>query len=569
MPTIPQYQGGSVVDALSAPQQSGLSGWMFQGQDLAGMASQALDNAANFFEDQQKIKDADAVNRAEIEFATSEQDFRAQLQERAGVNAYGVTKDTEKWVQDKYKATMSVLENDRQRKAFEARFAERALRLRGDAMNHESRQTKEAYAESRTAQVNLAISDAAADPTKVAESKLRIDTVLRDVAGIRGWTDEQYQSERMKFTSALHEQVIQTLNRQNPASAKAYFEENKGEIDGTKHNTIMKVYEASDRLTRVQDFADKVSGMTIEQQMAEARKTFSGEDEKDAILEIKTRYNDKQALIKEDNDKKFNDAWTIAIDQGRGIKGIDPQVWATMDPKDKVSIQRELEHRSDRAYTLSQRNAGERSTKTDNNVWGGLYQLSVNNPQEFVGLDLRRYMPWLSSSDFQELTKRQATVKDGLSKPEKIKRMSTIDNQIMETANAAGLFATSKTKDFRAEFIKKANNAILTEARAKGKDADQLTDEETQKVLDRMLIKGEVDGSGWISDDKKFAFQLKPEEQANFIPEDPAAYYANITLADVPADFADEVRAEARKRNKTPTPQMIVDKYKQYKLKDK
>jgi hypothetical protein len=298
---------------------------------------------------------------------------------------------------------------------------------------------------------------------------------------------------------------------------------------------------------------------------------MSGEQETHAIAELKARHAEETVIKKENDDKNFNDAWTIAIDGKKGRKGVPESLWLSLDPADRDKINNEIEHQADRAYTLNERarvardrQAQEKARKTNQGTWYDLWSQSNNDPQAFVNRDLRKDKEMLSDSDFQELSKRQTTVKDSLGKPDKLQRVSTLGEQVERAVTFAGvgLGKSEDDKIKKASAIRAVEKALVSSATAKGKNVTELTDEEVEKVTDKLLINGEVDGSGFFSDTNKFAFELTPEEKGSFIPDDPSKYYKDLTYADVPASEVSAIKAELRKRNRVATPQEILRVYK-------
>lgn len=338
MPKLPTYDGSQVETAAlpgfrqSSVASAGLFNAGNEGLDQMGRGMQALgQEMVQQQVEQQKLRDMDMVNRAELAFAQQEQDYLSELSKRQGMNAWGATKDTESWAKDRFKEHSGMLENDTQRRAFEARFAERAIRVRGIAMDHENKQQKASYLESRTAQVGQAISDAAADPGKLAESKARIDGVLGDLGKFHGWDAETAKAKRLETTTQLHTQVIQALGMKSPEAAMAYFKEHKDEIDGTRHAELGKALEANERDSKLQTYVDETMGLglTEAQAIEKARKDHSGKDEDEAVARVKERYGEKDAAKKAADDEVLNPIRTTlgdAIQKGRIIPKAEQDV---------------------------------------------------------------------------------------------------------------------------------------------------------------------------------------------------------------------------------------------------
>lgn len=313
MARVPTYEGGGVVNAIDIPRQQGLPAGAFGigSPDIAGMASKALDAAAGFFEERDKVRDADMVNRAEVAFAQAEQDYRANVSEnRIGIDAHGVTKDTEKWVQDQYKSTIDTLENDRQRKAFELRFADRALKLRGDMISHEQKEGKSSYIESKNAQFGMNISDAIKDPSKIDEVRAKNEGIVRDIATLQHLDPDSTNKLLMDKQTMLHSEMIKSLAVNNPEGAKAYFEKYKGEISGDKYDELKKTWEQQDQIIQEQRGAADIAKMNLpfDQQLALARSGKYGEGKvQDGIINRLHVMESERDAIERDHEKKIKD----------------------------------------------------------------------------------------------------------------------------------------------------------------------------------------------------------------------------------------------------------------------
>ena len=276
----------------------------------------------------------------------------------------------------------------------------------------------------------------------------------------------------------------------------------------------------------------------MEQALKLARENFDGEDEKQAVVEIKQRYTEIEAIKKDNENQAFAKAYDLAVDKKGGRRAIPASLWNQLDPQSKESINSKL-------------TGG--AAKTNQGVWYSIYQQSINDPQEFLKRDLRKDAPNLSDSDFQELSRLQGAVKKDIDKPDKLKRVFTVGQQVNQTIDSIGIPATSNnkdTRDRRAAATRAVSDALTREAAAMGKEVDQLSEEEVQKVTDKVLIKGRVDVD-WGFDKEKYAFELKPDEKARFA----------IDIADVPADFIAESKAYAAKSKRKITDEDIAIAY--------
>lgn len=165
-----------------------------------------------------------------------------------------------------------------------------------------------------------------------------------------------------------------------------------------------------------------------------------------------------------------------------------------MDGRDAVSLRKIM--RADAEARL----AGT-EVKTDPNVYYALSIAAATDP-DFKNEDLRRFGDKLSPGDFRRFVDLQARV----SKPEEQGHIVTINTQKTQTARAAGL-----KPDQAAQFYIEADKAL-------GADAKSMTYEQRQKVLDRLVLPGEVKGGLYDPDMRLFEAQ-RAGRADTFIPE--------------------------------------------------
>lgn len=506
MPRLPTYDGPSVQSGqLDGPRQSsvvspallnaGNEGLANIGQGLQRFGSELAQREV----EKQKVRDMDMVNRAELAYASQEQDFLASLNKRQGINAWGATKDTEAWAKERFAEHSKLLENDTQRKAFEARFGERAMRVRGIAIEWEEKQNKASYLDSRQAQLGQAISEAAADLKQVPQSRAKIDAVIGDLATAQGWDADTIKAERKKFTTSLHEQVIQGLD---PSAAPAYFEQHKDEIDGTKWDSIRKGYQAEERVKTTQTQGDFYEGklrdgsMSLQQALDEIGQKFEGEQEKELKLELKQRVADSDAAREKGQRAAADQAWKI-FESTRRLSAIPPKLREQMDGKDYLALESE-------ARRLAESGTKEpKLPPTDWDVYSALRQKAINGQLEIS--EIRTFFPKLGKAEREGLIDL-ASKKD---KPEVLHEVSTLDSQLSAQVERSGI-GNDQNEQFKAA----VRNEI--DARFKGKPT---TAAERQKVIDEMIIEqripGAVFGDSWPS--KKPTWQLTPEDKSKIM----------------------------------------------------
>ena len=553
MAKIPVYETGQtrISDLPNVRQTSVASPELFVGISGARSLAEAGEGATKigvagmrYASDLQEKEDLAVIKKSESEFLTDISNFELAGKQKLGLNAATLPSLSDDYYEEAVKKHSETL-NDRQKAIFGNIAARHAPSFKNSMYAHSADQINKAQEASFKSSLEAYQSRAAANPAAAPELNKELDRTLQAWGQIKGLDKATLDRAKIEEKTKLHMAVLGTLEQSGDIDAmKGYFYSNIKEIDGVKQTEIKKAIETSDRSRMVQSFADDVvdkQNLGLEGSLKAAREKFDGEDEKHAVTEIKQRYAEKQAIQQEQENKDYDYAWQVAVEQKKGIKGISPSVWARMPAKDKRSI-------------LSELSGG--SKATNQSVWYDLYTQSMNDPKAFIGQDLRKFKDSLSDSDFQELTKRQIAVKSDIDKPDKLKRVYTVGQQVTQIIDSIGIPATSnnkETRDRRALATRAVSDALTREAAAKGKEVDQLTDVEVQGVADRVLIKGSVSREWWPDKDK-YAFELKPEEKAKF----------RIDFDQVPADFVAEARAFASKKGKKISDEDIAIKYREW-----
>lgn len=521
----------------------------------------------------QERENADMIFRAETALKDDYLKYEQGLRERRGQQAWGATRDTEAWFEEQAKKHKEGLGNDAQRYLFGKSFTRLRQSATASAAQWESEQRRVSLAESANASIVGSINLAAANavdwysrpaapvqpeggkPTTTVgpdgvpevsvpavEVEARRDPILgikRDIinrvqvlSNLNGWSPERKEFEEAKHLTNLHKQVLQRLADRDPSTAREYFEANKAEINGSEYDNIDKVLKISETRGTAQAWVDRLDPAQEERFALEAaRIEFADKPEvRDAVVaEVKMRFNEKRQLREAAQKDAADQAWSIYSQTG-STKTIPASLIASMDGRDAETLRQHAENKA----------AGV-SVKTNPETYYDLRTLASQDPESFRRVDLRKFINVLSPSDFQEMVKLQT------GKPDEQQDAATLTQQLSNTHDLMKWGGNDKAK--KGAFDKYVTDAINAEQRQRGK---KLNYEERQAIIDKALIQGEVDGSGWLSDSMRY-YEATPEQRANFTP-------------DINKDERKQVidRFKALK-GYAPSEQEIIDTYKKWK----
>lgn len=556
MPTVPVYNSFQVQErpVSGVRQESNLSTATLSGgadnlariADAGGRVSQAVVGAQLAIQDRQNV---DMLFRAETALQADYTEYKASAAERRGQNAWGITKDTGAWFDKVIEKHVGNLENDAQK----ALFKQQATKLRTQGVDHfsgyEVGQRRASLEEAAQASIVGSINNAAAVAAEAARgapgeagfvqafdvSGQKADIIKRVAvqAQVNGWGAELRAAKEGEALTNFHKQVLQARVDKDPTGAKAYFEANKGEINGADHDTLGKALAIGGLKETAQTFADQVEANKLGELDAIklARAKFSGDEEAATVAEIKTRFGE-QSQARERSQKDASDAaWKTFSQTGR-LGSIPAATLAAMDGKD-------IEALRNHARVLSEG----RAVKTDPGTYLDLRDMMRDNPQGFAKLDLRRYIGKLSTGELHEFAKLQGNT-------EKLKDAATLDGQLSNIHDQLGWSASDREKKGKLDIA--VANAVNEEQKQRGKTLDYT---ERQKIIDRLVIEGEVlTGSLYKPDPNKSYYEVAgTPDAAKFAPKIPDADRSAI------------VERYKKKRERPPTEDEIVQTYKIWK----
>ena len=557
VPALPTYDGPQVKEqALQGGIQD--SGAMTASSRQLGALGRSVMQAS-------EVVDAYDLRNAQDEAFKLETQIKAdwlqtdmQLRQKyRGSNVDGYQEEVDKWWNEapgKYATGVS----DRAKNIANRSLANAKLTAGAGALRYYEGEKEKSLAENFQAAKlmdrQLAITDGSEAAVVAAAQNIARRNV--EFGASRGWSTEQTQAENLRDMTALHTEFLGSIADKNPQAAKAYFDKYKDQIDSSRHQRISTLIDGEIENHTAAATARELVALPVE----EAVKRIT--EIKDPELQRKTELSWKQLhglqlAARVEQEKAFSDkAWQLVASGQRVPEG----VLSGMDGRERAQIQdylmKQAEHRVDRAYTLQRRSqiianakdggggggGGRRggAPKTDRDVHAGLWKTMVDDPDTFKTLPLEAYRYQLSTADFEQLmTKQQAMRKPGKSKED---GEAEINRQIK------GLAAQAKLKGpDEAVFHSQADAAFSEYEAAHGKKPGR---EERQKILDRMLIEGEVSsGSWWKPDADKKYYQLKPQERQAFVE-------GTISAAD-----RKEIEGVLRSMGKPITPDNVLDVY--------
>lgn len=437
---VPKVTGPSVEErALTGGfQRSSASA-----ETLGGGAARQLADAGRALIDVgvqlQERDDADTLMRVESDLKQRYLEWESEAKQRVGENARGVTAEARKWWDENTRKARNELKNPRQSAMLDRVVAPLATQSVGVLSNFEQVQRRHSLAEAAQASVVGSINLAAAnptDPTVLQTSKSDILKRHAVLAQLNGWAPEMATAKRAEYLTNFHKQVIQGLVRADPVNAQAYFEANKGEIEGSQHAEV-GAFAARATATRIGDAtAEEIwatagpkndrDPVTLDTMEAALRKRLGANDE--AVKAGIAGLRERAAAFKDsrrERDDQLEAQVNAAILNGAGSRQIRSMpAFLSLSPESARKIADFLDNRAVRQEQIaaareSRADAAESREERRKNRDTFAAYLTYSNPDTLAGMTEAQVLNLLPSLG-NEHTKQLMQKKRELAKPEKL-----------------------------------------------------------------------------------------------------------------------------------------------------
>lgn len=504
MPTVPSYSNPQVrPGALPGVRQSSnmsaaLAGGIAADQlDQAGRGLMAVGQAVQRRQDAEQekadqVRVSDAMNKAvgaKLKLTYDKEIGFDGLRGESALNRPdGKPLDQEYGEMfDKHvSAIADSLGNDNQRQQFRMQADQMAVQFRGGLQAHVAKEYGD-YQLSvqdgtvKTAQDQMGL--AWDDPVAVKQSKGAIEAAMYETGRLKGWSPQQVQAATTDQLSRGHVSVLAAAADAGKLDyAREYLKANKDQMTPEARLAATKVLEAGDFEARTQGAAESLYGSSkgdVAGALAAAREKYKGKEEDAIVTRIKGLDSERVALRERAQADAADQAWK-AYSQG-GLRAVPPSVMAAMDGKQLEALRRTAKVDANAA---SER----KEVKTDPNVYYALSAAAASDPN-FKSQDLRPFFDKLGPADRKHFIDLQGKA----TKPDGVDEVVGVGEQKTAMVKSLGL------KDEQAgTFHQVADKALFAAQQNKGKKLDQ---DERQKVLDRLVLQGEVIKGSWFSAD--------------------------------------------------------------------
>lgn len=356
-----------------------------------------------------------------------------------------------------------------------------------------------------------------ADPAKVMAEIGNQVSAITEFATRNGkgpdWVKNQVESARSK----THVQVIErALSEGNDKYASAYYEEVKSDIkDDAASTQAAKLVQAGKYQGESQRIVDSLTKDLGGNRSAWQEEITKITDPKlrDAVQIRADQYLARiDAIQREDRESAMGYA-TQLVDHGGNFESIPVGI------RDKLTVSQ--------LSALRQYSKFKAKGETPETDWGLYYSLrgmasNESTMGKFANVDLMQHRGRLGDTEFKELVSIQTSIRKSDGKfADKIDGYRQAGQIVNDSLNAVGIDPTPKdgSDDAKsvARFRKLVDDQIIEFQRLNGRKPNTT---EIQSAVDNLLAKGKVPGSGFIWNDSKRVFELKPGENLTVKVED-------------------------------------------------
>lgn len=578
MPSVPQYDQLQVqARALPGARQESVAS-----SELFGIAAreqirtgEALQRAggglAELAGKMQDRQNADMLFQRESVLKDELIQFDTEQRSKKGAAALadgGITKQANDWFVERVSKHSASLENDVQKKLFAQTADKLRLQTVDSFSKHQANEARTSVTESTNATIKSSIDRAAAnssDWTVMESERAEIDkrlAVLAQLNGYDGNTPEQKairDGKRGEMLTTMHKQVLQSLVKENPKGALAYFEKYKDDIDGSQRAEIGEFAKkatstsvgdgTADAIWQADKPKSRTDPVTLDTMETKLRETLKGNDDaiKVGIAGLRERASAYRDQRKEESislEAGVNSLIMKGMSTSQILRSPEYLKLSSQAPEEARKIDTFLENkdymrgaRADQAEARKERRL-HRDTLTKT--------LQLSDPDALVGLkreEVVNLLPVLGTESTQALLNRW----DSLTKNESKLREARIDKQDFDAlALQSGLRPNESgkseaEKNSLVQLQSAVENRIASDQASKKRD---LTRDE-KKVIMQQELDNSVMVDRFFTDKKVSAAMLTPREQeVSYVEIGPAKQ--RVDLVAIPHKFRSDAMAKRK-----------------------
>lgn len=531
MPQVPFSTGPQLRDAPAQPAFQATPDVAQGARALAAgtnQLGQALDQVVQRQDQDVAWRTQAQINEAWVKF---DADSRQNSQ---GQNAAGYADKVQQWWKDT-SANFGKDLNPSARALVSKNLTIAQGQAYGSALQFENRELERSRGEALEGAISAEVGrGSAGGPNAAAASAGIITEMVQKYGATTGKPPEWIAQQTLRSTTALHANVISNLMQTDPTAAKQYFEANKGQIDGARHdeigariNQVSASTEGDTTAGRIwSEIGPKTDLQPVELDKLEqaARDAYPNDPaRRDAALQgLRARAQAFEHAERQRASANTNAVFGM-LDQGRSLAQLraTPE-WNALPEKDqrqiKLSIESEqatLESRAaareQRAYTAEQRR--QHNLMLQN---GDAY-LRASDPEVLIR-STRDEVIATRAIFGQEGAQHLLNKWESLQKPGALSDAKIDSDQFNVYAQQLGLNPNKKLDDKEKDLLITVKNRVETVlSQAQVQKGRALTREEKDKLIQTEMARTVTVAGSWWGSDTVPLLKITPEQSKRIV----------------------------------------------------
>lgn len=527
MPTVPTYRAGRVGEAAvpnvrvnpnAAPIEAFGGG---QGLENVNRAANNLqDQLLEFKRNADQVAVTEADDKATRLRNTMFYDPKTGAMTKKGKDSFGLM-DT---YGSEYNKQLDDIENSLSNDAQKAMFRRKATQQKSDfdmlLQKHVLAESQAFDEQTSKSRVASAQNDAVLnyqDPSLVAQSISTQQETIMEAARRNGVAPETAALMVKDSVSKTHSAIIdRMLGNGDDLDASAYYKNNKDQFMGDDIARVEKNLEEGSLRGESMRRSDAImaKGMAMPQALEEARKIEDPKVRDATVSRLKDEYQMKR-LAKEQAQSDVFDTAANIMERNRGQLNeaglpVPATMWGQLDLQGRNAI-------DSRAKQL-------REGKNATTDWEEYYNLksmasSSATRDEFLKINLMIYRPKMADAEFKQLVDLQTSLRKGDEK--QLNGYRTTNQIVSQTLRSIGVNPNPKPGSNDAQKAAQFQRLVDEQYQMmQDETGKKPTSADVQKIVDNLVVKGEVPDTGWFWNDKKRVFELQEGESLMVNVED-------------------------------------------------
>lgn len=528
MPTIPQYNSNVSPDgkALPAvhynitPDMTGEAQAKAMGNSANGLQQIALAvNQINDLRDKTKVTqfNNDVEKWKQSTLLDKENGYYTKLGQDASGKSEEIMKNYDDFVQN-------WISNNRVSKKslndINSISTSKRTNILSGVTSHDLEQTNKWAETEGKLGVENAITSAVSErnnPENIEKQVANVVQISLNQAGLQKLDAQSTQDLVKANKSTLYTSVLDAKIQEGDLSAKDFFNQHKDDIDPKYHSRYIGAIKNEEDKYKARDMAKNIIASAKSERDAIIKaESIKDVNMSDSVLSrVKQHYSQEEHFKNQAQEQALNSFYAKAVEAAKNGTPLSyDDIPDSLDPEVKLSLMNYVNTKG--------------QPETDDQIWESLYNMSVNNAQQFAKEDLNKYRGFLSDGEFKQFTKRQEEIKSG-SYYTKIKDDDKMINSALKSiglGSNSALWFKGDNKDIAYSEIRAMTREF--EAR-KGR---KITDNELQNIINSLGYKG--------SDGSKLYKQMEQgmREKTGFVRDvmNDFSYYQSRHNGEMPPD---------------------------------